>query len=46
MLFYKNIQKYLINIAPQSINMRKKANQEVPLGLSGQPLIDNIQEIN
>lgn len=24
MLFYKNIQKYLINTAPQSINMREK----------------------
>ena len=32
MLFYKNIQKYLINTAPQSINMREKKLTKKSLG--------------
>ena len=32
MQFYKNIQKYLINTAPQSINMREKKLTKKSLG--------------
>lgn len=32
MLFYKNIQKYLINTAPQSINMSEKKLTKKSLG--------------